>query len=275
MLDVRFFSIPRFGAGSLGVTFTFFAMFSMFFLIAQYLQSVRGYTPLRAGVYTLPFAVTMIAISPRGAALAARFEPKKVIVTGMFIMPIGLLVLSLADVDSSYLIVALGLVVLAAGAALAIPTLSTGIVLSLPLDKAGVGSAVNDTTREVGGAVGIAVVGTVLASAYRDGIKPILAQLPAEAAQVADTARDGVGALSGLVQAAPNIPELQGRLPQLDSLLVVAKDSFVDGMQAGLRLSAAISVVVGLIVWRWYPTGQLQPFGAMPAGMAHAGRATD
>ena len=155
MLDIRYFKIPRFGAGSLGVTFALFTMFSMFFLMAQFLQSVRGYSPLMAGILTLPFAVTMVLVSPRGAALSARFEPKRVVVTGLFIMPVGLVLLSLVDALSPYLLLA---IVLAGGSGLAIATLSTTIVLSLPLDKAGVGSAVNDTTREVGGAVGIAVI---------------------------------------------------------------------------------------------------------------------
>jgi EmrB/QacA subfamily drug resistance transporter len=258
MLDVRFFSIPRFGAGALGVTFTFFAMFAMFFVLAQYLQSVRGYSPLKSGVCTLPFAITMIAISPRGAALAAKFDPRKVIVAGLAIMPIGLMLMSAVDAESPYLLVAVSLVVLAAGPALAIPSLSTGIVLSLPMDKAGVGSAVNDTTREVGGAVGIAVIGSILAAQYRDGIKPLLAQLPPE---VAATARDGVGALGGLVQQAPNIPELAGQTDNLRQLLHVAQSSFVDGMQTGMRVSAAVVVIVMLIVWRWYPSGALRPVG--------------
>jgi hypothetical protein len=261
MLDVRFFTIPRFGAGALGVTFAFFAMFSMFFLIAQFLQSVLGYSPLKAGICTLPFAATMIVMSPRGAALALKHDPKRVVSVGLFIMPFGMLILSLVDATSSYLVVALGLVVLAAGSGLALPTLSTGIVLSLPMNKAGVGSAVNDTTREVGGAVGIAVIGSILSAQYRSGIDPLLKALPPEASAVADAARDGVGALGGLVDAAPGVPELQGRLPQLESLLDAAKSSFVDGMQAGLRVGAVVVLLVAVIVSRWYPAGQLRPVG--------------
>jgi EmrB/QacA subfamily drug resistance transporter len=251
MLDVKFFSIPRFGAGSLGVTFAFFTMFAMFFVIAQYLQSVRGYSPLRSGFATLPYAVTMVAVSPRGAALSAKFEPRKVVLTGLCIMPVGILMLSFVGVSTSYVFIALSLIVMAAGSALALPTLSTGIVLSLPMDKAGVGSAVNDTTREVGGAVGIAVIGSILASQYRSGIRSSLAQLPPE---VADVARDGVGALSALARAQPDIPGLP-------ELLGVARSSFVDGMQTGLRVSACVALAIAFVVWRWYPTGQLRPSG--------------
>ncbi len=251
MLDVRFFSIPRFGAGSLGVTFAFFSMFSMFFLISQYLQSVRDYSPLKAGFATLPYAVTMVFVSPRAAALSARFEPRKVVLAGLCVMPVGILMLSFVDVSTAYVYTAASLVVMAAGSALALPTLSTGIVLSLPMDKAGVGSAVNDTTREVGGAVGIAVIGSILASQYRSGIKSTLVGLPPE---ISDIASGGVSALAGFAKAAPNTPGLA-------ELLGVARSSFVDGMQIGLRVSAAIAALVAIAIWRWYPTGQLRPMG--------------
>lgn len=262
MLDIRYFKIPRFGAGSLGVTFAFFTMFSMFFLMAQFLQSVRGYSPLMAGILTLPFAVTMVLVSPRGAALSARFEPKRVVVTGLFIMPVGLVLLSLVDASSPYLLLAIGLIVLAGGSGLAIATLSTGIVLSLPLDKAGVGSAVNDTTREVGGAVGIAVIGSILSSHYRSGISGFLANLPPDAAVITETAKRGVSPLDGLVRAAPSNSALKPFASQLDSLLGVARSAFVDGMQIGLRTSAVVVLVVAVIVACWYPSGHLRPFGS-------------
>ncbi|MEO6124498.1 MAG: MFS transporter [Ilumatobacteraceae bacterium] len=254
MLDVKFFKIPRFGAGALGVTFAFFSMFAMFFVITQYLQSVRDYSPLKAGFATLPYAFTMVAVSPRGASLSAKFEPRRVVLTGLCIMPVGIFLLSLVTVSTNYLFIAFALVVMAAGSALALPTLSTGIVLSLPLDKAGVGSAVNDTTREVGGAVGIAIIGSILASQYRSGIKASLAVLPPELSNVA---RDGVGALSGFAKAQPDIPGLA-------DLLGVARTSFVDGMQIGMRVSAGMALVIAFVVWRLYPTGQLRPMG-----MAH------
>lgn len=259
MLDVRFFSIPRFGAGSLGVTITFLAMFSMFFVIAQYLQTVRGYSPLRGGIATLPFAVTMLAISPRGPALGARFGTKRVVLSGMVIMPIGLLLLSTATERSPYILIALSLVIMSVGPALAIPTLSTGIVLSLPLDKAGVGSAVNDTTREVGGAIGIAVIGSILNAQYRSGIASTLAQLPPEAAPVSAAARHGVSALADLVSRAPDTPALSGFVPQLQHLLAVAKHEFVGGMQVGLRVSAAVVLATALVLAKWFPSAQPTP----------------
>ena len=252
MLNIRFFSIGRFRAGSIGVTFTFFTMFALFFVISQYLQSVRDYSPLRAGFAVLPFAVTSVVVSPRGATLSARFEPRRVVLTGLCIVPIGILLLSFVGQSTPYVFIAASLVIMATGSSLALPTLSTGIVLSLPMDKAGVGSAVNDTTREVGGAVGIAVIGSILAAQYRSGIA---AQLAGVQPQVAAIARDGVSALSAFAQSAPTT----SGLPQL---LAVARSSFVDGMQIGLRVSAAIALAVAIVVWRSYPAGHLRPMGA-------------
>ena len=253
MLDMKFFSIPRFGIGALGVTAVFLAMFAMFFLMAQYLQSVRGYSPLRSGFATLPFAAVMIALSPRGPMFGAKYGTRRVVGFGFCVLPVALVLLSLITTTSPYWFIALSLMAMATGAALCIPTLSSGIVLSLPLDKAGVGSAVNDTTREVGGAIGIAVLGSILSSHYRSGMKPSLALLPPEAAQVVETARRGVGALSGLVAAAPGVDNLKDQLPQLRNLLGTAKSEFVGGMQLGFRVTAVVMVVVAAAVIRWFP----------------------
>jgi predicted MFS family arabinose efflux permease len=167
MLDIRLFERPRFAMGSLGITFMFMAMFSMFFVLTQYLQYVRGYSPLQAGVRGLPFAAAMILLSPRSPAIAARFGIQRVVALGFALLVIGLGLMSTAAADTPYALVAVYLFAMASGLALAMPSLSIGILQSVPLHKAGVGSAVNDTTREVGGAVGIALIGSIINSVYR------------------------------------------------------------------------------------------------------------
>jgi EmrB/QacA subfamily drug resistance transporter len=265
MLDVNYFRIRRFGIGALGVTFVFLSMFAMFFLVAQYLQSVRGYSPLRAGVATLPFAVTMIAISPRGPALGMRFGAKRVVSLGFIIVPLALAALSLISPSTPYPFVAAALVLMALGPALAIPTLSSGIVLSLPIDKAGVGSAVNDTTREVGGAIGIAVLGSILNAHYRHGMASAIAALPPDAAPIATAARRGVGPLASLAKSADTIPGLRDRVPQINGLLEVARREFAGGMQVGFRVAAVVMVIVAGAVIRWYPsTNMAAPVDSMP-----------
>ena len=241
MLDMAYFRAPRFAMGSLGITFTFLAMFSMFFVLTQFLQYVQGYSPLASGVRGLPFAAVMIVVSPRSADLAARLGARRVVSGGMGLLAVGLLLMSFIQIDTPYWYVAACLMVMALGVGMAMPSLSTGIVQSVPMHKAGVGSAVNDTTREVGGAVGIALVGSVVTSIYRDHLSPSLAALPPE---LAEAARDNVGkALAVAERAAGSIgPEAAAQLT------TAVRQSFVDGAHVALRISAALVLVATAVV---------------------------
>ena len=178
MLDPRFFRIPAFSAGAATITVIFFVMFGMFFLITQFLQFVQGHSPLGAAVRMLPSGLTMIVVAPRGPALAARVGPHRSTALGLFGAAVGFAVLSQLGPDTAYAWVAAALVLMAAGTALAMPPATAAIVGSLPAAKAGVGSAVNDVTREVGGAVGIAVLGSVVSVLYRTDITDAAARLP-------------------------------------------------------------------------------------------------
>ncbi len=240
MLDMRFFRNARFAMGSMGITVTFFAMFSLFFLLTQYLQYVKGYSPLAAGLRGLPFAVTMVAVSPRAPRIAAHIGAKKAVAGGLVALVIGLLLMSRVQLDTPYWYVAVCLVIAGYGVASSMPSLSSGIVQSVPLHKAGVGSAVNDTTREVGGAVGIAVIGSVVNSIYRSHVAGAVAQLPkelqalakdniAKALAISDTLDQQVGA---------------GASQQMRAAV---QQSFVDGVHVALRLSAVL-VAAGAVV---------------------------
>jgi len=242
MLDFEYFRTPRFAMGSLGITFTFLAMFSMFFLLTQYLQYVQGNSPLAAGVRGLPFAATMIVVSPRAADLAARFGARRVVSSGMALMAVGMVLLSFFAVDTPYWYIAVCLVTTAVGVGISMPSLSSGIVQSVPFHKAGVGSAVNDTTREVGGAIGIALVGSIVTSIYRSHLDSALATLPPE---LADLARDNVGkALAVADQAATAVgPDVA------ESLRASVRDAFVTGAHVGLRVAAAIVACAAAVVF--------------------------
>ncbi|MCB1002300.1 MAG: MFS transporter [Acidimicrobiales bacterium] len=241
LLDMTYFRTPRFAMGSLGITFTFFGMFATFFVLTQYLQYVKGYTPLGAGLRGLPFAATMIVVSPRSADLAARLGVRKVVGAGMVTFAIGMLLLSFADQGTPYGYVALCLVLAAAGVGSTMPSFSAGIVQSVPMHKAGVGSAVNDTTREVGGAMGIAVVGSVVSSVYRDRLSPVLAELPPE---LADVARDNVAKALGVAERAESVlgPE------RAAALSAAVRDSYVDGFHLGLRIAVVVVLAAAAVV---------------------------
>ena len=272
MLDMRFFGNRRFAMGSLGVTGTFLAMFSMFFVLTQYLQYVRGYGPLRSGVSGLPFAVTMIIVSPRSAAIAGRFGLRNTVVAGEVLLAAGLLLMSTAGLHTSYLLVAVSLVVMAFGVSLATPSLTAGILSSVPMSKAGVGSAVNDTTREVGGAVGIAVVGSVVTSIYRDRLAPALARLEAsgpQGAEAAGQARKSVGRSPAVARA---LEGASGR-PAADQFLDSVHRAFVDGLHVGLRVSAALVLVVAVVLAVRHPA-HAEPGAAAGGTLSHAGAGT-
>lgn len=236
MLDMSFFAKPRFAAGSIGITFMFLAMFSMFFILSQYLQYVRGYSPLGSGVRTLPFAMGMIVTAPRSPQVVARLGVRRTIGIGGTIAAASMFALSTIDLTTPYLTMALLMLTMAVGVALTMPPLSMGIVQSVPFDKAGVGSAVNDTTREVGGAVGIALVGSIVTTVFRDRLAPAIAALPAD---LADVANDNVGKAIAVADQSGS-----------SALGVAARNAFVDGAQIGFRVGASLIVAtIAVVMW--------------------------
>ena len=164
MLDPRLFKLAGFTSGSLSVFVQFFALFGVIFVLLQYLQFVLRYTPLQAGAALAPTALIMVALAPRVPRLVERVGARRVGPVGLVLIAAGLLVAATMGAGASYWHLLGGLVLLGVGMALAAPPATTAIVSSLPDDKQGVASAVNDTAREVGGALGIAVLGSVLAS---------------------------------------------------------------------------------------------------------------
>jgi EmrB/QacA subfamily drug resistance transporter len=164
MLDPRLFKLRGFSSGSLSIFLQFFAAFGLIFVLLQFLQLVLGYSPLEAGAALAPMAVVMVTVAPRVPLLVERVGVRPVGPTGLALMATGLFVLSTMDAGSSYWHLLAGGLVLGLGMALATAPATTAIVESLPDEKQGVASAVNDAAREVGGALGIAVLGSVLAN---------------------------------------------------------------------------------------------------------------
>ena len=188
----------------------------------------------------------MIVVAPRSASLGERFGAARVITGGFALMAVGLALFTRIGVDTPYPIVALGFVLLGAGlAATAAP--ATGMLMSaVPLDKAGVGSAVNDTTREFGGALGIAVFGTLVGSAYRSNMDLSGTDVPAGAAQAAD---ESIGAAWGVAQG----------LPGGEALLAQAQSAFVDAFRLTNAVSVAVAVLAAAFVWTALRPGRGDP----------------
>jgi predicted MFS family arabinose efflux permease len=170
MLDLRLFRRRRFAAATTTITVIFFAMYGTQFLLSQYLQLVLGYDPLQAGVRMLPIPLAFMAAAPLSARLVERNGQRRVVVLGLLLLAAGLVLLSRTGVHADYLYLAICLAVIASGMGLTTAPSTAAIMESLPLPKAGVGSAVNDTTRELGGALGVAVLGSLMASRFRSGL---------------------------------------------------------------------------------------------------------
>lgn len=236
MLDPRFFRQRRFSLGSLTITATFFGIFAMFFVLTQFLQFVQGYDPLEAGLRILPYGVVLLIVSPRSADLAERLGDRTVMLAGMLIATAGFIVLGLLEADSPYWPTGLGLTVLALGTGLLMPPATTALVASLPPAKAGVGSAMNDTTREVGGAIGIAVGGALLSIGYRNGVD---AEVDGLAPEAAEAAEDSLGALLSH--------------PGTRHLADIGRDAFTDGMRLAMFASAGLLVLATIAVAAFHP----------------------
>jgi EmrB/QacA subfamily drug resistance transporter len=244
MLDVGFFRNPRFSAASGAIMLTFFAMFGSLFLLTQFLQSILGYTPLEAGIRLLPMAGVMIVLSPLSAKVVERIGSKIVVASGLSIAAIGLIIASRLTPGASYPEVLASLVVLAAGMALVMPPATESIMGSLPPAKAGVGSAVNDTTRQVGGALGVAVLGSVMSSTYGPRVSDAISGLPLSSEQ-ATAIHDQIGAA---IQAAGEIGGAPGR-----ALADVASRGFADGMSTAFIIGAAALALGAVIVALFLP----------------------
>lgn len=244
MLDLRFFRNPRFSAASGSITLVFFAMFGSMFLLTQYLQFVLAYSPLETGVRMLPFAATMMVAAPTSARITEKVGTKAIVATGLGLVTAGLLSMTGLQVDTSYAGVVLRLMLIALGMAFVMAPATESVMGSLPLAKAGVGSAVNDTTRQVGGALGVAVIGSVLSSTYGARIAEFFAGTPAPPPAV-DAAK---GSLGGAIGVAQNLRAAGGPSAAFaDRLLATANQAFVDALHTG-ALVAAVATFAGVIV---------------------------
>lgn len=234
MLDLRYFRRRGFTGGSVAISMMFFGMFGMFFILTQYLQLVKGWSSLSTGVRTLPFALTMMVAAPSSAPLAERLGTKRVVTTGITVAAIGMFLMSRMTPETGYLAIAASLVVLAAGMGLTMAPSTAAIMSSLPLGKAGVGSAMNDTNRELGGALGVAVLGSILASRFREQLGDAVAGLPEAAAGAARSS------LGGALRVAEELGE-----PRLAD---AARHAFTDSMAVALTVGASVALLAAVIV---------------------------
>jgi EmrB/QacA subfamily drug resistance transporter len=237
MLDPRLFKVRGFSAGALTVAVQFFASFGLFFVVIQYLQFVVGRSPLEAALSLLPLPLVMIPLAKNAPRIARKVGFRRLAPIGLLLTATGLVVIANVGVDLTYWKFATGLVLFAAGMALAGTPSTTAITESLPESKQGVASAVNDTARELGSALGIAILGSLLNEHYRAGMADAVHGLPAPLADgaqnsIAFTQADGLDRLGSLG----------------DRLVASAQVAFVDGISAALLVAAGIVAVTAVAV---------------------------
>jgi EmrB/QacA subfamily drug resistance transporter len=254
MLDTSFWRSPRFSAASAGIMLLFFAMFGSIFLLSQYLQFVMGYSALEAGVRLLPMAITMLIVAPTSPRFVERFGTKRVVATGLTLA--GLALASYAMLPSSgasyWGDIAWRMVIMACGMGLTMAPATESIMGSVPREKAGVGSAVNDTTRQVGGALGIAIVGSVMSSAFSSRIGDLFSKLGITGEPLA-AAEDALGRALAVANEPPVPPGVR------EQLVAGAKEAYVAGMHRGVLVAAAAVWLGALIVLRWLPARATDP----------------
>jgi EmrB/QacA subfamily drug resistance transporter len=239
MLDVDLFRNLRFSAASGSVTISFFALFGFIFMVTQYFQFLKGYSPFSTGLRLLPVAISVGAASIIGTKLAVRLGNKAVVSAGLASMGIAFLWISTASVATPYLEIALQMIVLGVGMGFTSAPATEAIMGVVPKEKAGIGSAINDATRELGGTLGVAVIGSVFASIYAarlalpQGLPP----------QAADAARESVG---GAFIAAQRIADagLGSAAAQLQD---AASRAFFDGFAIGCLVAAGVALLGALV----------------------------
>ncbi|MEW6475325.1 MAG: MFS transporter [Actinomycetota bacterium] len=248
MLHMSFFRDARFSAGSLSITLVFFALFGSIFVLTQHLQFVLGYSALAAGLRVTPIATLVIA-APLSARLDERIGTKVVVAGGLVTVAAGLVLLAGLDAGDGYAPVGFALALLGLGMGATMAPATESIMGSLPLAKAGVGSAMNDTTRMVGGALGVAVIGSVLSSSYATAVRPALGGLPEPAATAAG---DSIGAA---VHAAATAG------PAAANLLATARSAFVAAMGDALLIGAAVAALGAVLALCFLPARPRRPDG--------------
>ena len=242
LLDLRVFKNRLLAAGSVGLMVTFAIIMGLFLVLVQFLQAVLGFSAIKAALGLLPMAAVMMPLSAVAPGMAQRFGLRVMLTAGNLFVAAGLVLIALlGSADGGYLSILPGILVLGLGMGLSMSPGTTAITASLPEEKQGVASALNDTVREFGGAVGIALIGSILSAGYTSNVSPATAGLPSEAATAV---KEGIG---GAFAVAPSLGE------NGPAVLESARRAFVDGWQLSMWIAAALAVAAAAFTAVWIP----------------------
>jgi EmrB/QacA subfamily drug resistance transporter len=248
MVPLQVFRNARFTAASFSVTLVFFSLFGALFLLTQILQFVLGYSPLQAGASALPFALTVGITSPVAALLSKKRGSAKIpVAAGLGLMAAGLAIMASSTPGSGFWHYIFATVLMAAGMGFAMAPATDSIMGALPAAQAGVGSAVNDTTREVGGVLGVAVMGSVASSTYTHQVASAVSSLPHG---TSDTARSSLG---GALTVAQHIGGPAG-----NHVADAAREAFIAGASKGLLVAIVAAAIGAAMAVRYLPARNVE-----------------
>lgn len=247
LLDLRVFRNRSLAGGSITLLAVFSLMGALFLVLVQFLQAVLGYSAVKASLSLLPLALIMMPLSSVAPLIAKRVGLRIMLVVGPGLMAIGLgLMAVMASASGGYASVLPGLLVMAVGIGLSMTPGTTAITGSLPADEQGVASALNDTVRELGMAVGVALIGSVLSAGYSTSVSDATAMLPPEAAAHVE---EGIAGAVGVTQTMA----AEGFTAEAAQLWEAARTAFVDGWAGSMWLSAGIAFAAAAAAFLWLP----------------------
>jgi EmrB/QacA subfamily drug resistance transporter len=242
MLPLSFFRIPTFAAANVVAASVFFALFGSTFFLSLYLQNVRGFSPVGAGIRLFPFTVMILIIAPIAGRLSDRFGSRWFMTFGTLILGAGLLLTVRSQPDSSYLAVIMpAMMVMGTGMAMTMAPMTAAVMASVPTQRAGVASAATNTSRELGGVFGIALLGAIVTSAFkRSFLAKLLAfGVPSSTAHAIVDRAGSSGAASGATsQLPPNVPS-----QAIDAI----RESFTHAMHVGLIVAVGFAVLASIV----------------------------
>ncbi|EME24808.1 Transmembrane efflux protein [Rhodococcus qingshengii BKS 20-40] len=246
MTDVRIFTSRVFSTSNAILAVTFFALFGVLFTYTQYLQLVRGYGPLVAGVGAVPFAIVMATVASSSDRMVGRFGVRSSIATGLAVMSAGLLVLSIAaDRYAPFGILAAIMALVGAGMGLVMAPATTTSMSSVAPQQASMASSINSVVRELGGVLGVAVIGTVVATVFRSRFEPGVGTSTADPAQI------------------------HAGAPPASALTDAANQAYTSAMSTGIQICAAVAFVGALAVIALFPAPR-RPVSCPPADLANS-----
>ena len=239
LLDVSLFRNRAFSAGAVAIATSFFILFGFIFLITQYFQVVRGYSALSSGVHTLPFAFISVLVTPLGAVVAFKVGSRYVVTLGLLLMSASMAWMATLGVSAPYWgPLVLSMLVMGAGFSLITAPSTAAVMGSLRDEQIGSGSAVNNVTRELGGTMGVAVVGSVFASYFAPHVRQIFLSIGAPAA----AANQAGSSIEAAVKVASALP---GKLSATVSPDILS--AFMSGVHRGCWTAAMVGVAVACI----------------------------